>query len=83
VALVDVATPLQRRRTSPQKEGTMVIHPCVSGLHFPVSSYPYLYLACVLLTFLLACHLGNSPSCTSSKFILCQALELEKDKFFV
>jgi hypothetical protein len=78
-----VATPLQRRRTSPQKEGTTGIHPCVSGLRFTVTSYPYLYLACVLLTcFLLACHLGNSPSCTSSEFISCQALKFEKGKIW-
>jgi hypothetical protein len=55
-----VATPLQRRRTSPQKEGTTEIHPCVSGLRFSVTSYPNLHLACVLLTcllaYLLACH---------------------------
>jgi hypothetical protein len=52
-----VATPLQHRRTSPQKEGTTGIHPHVSGLHSLVLSYLYLYLTCILLTYLLACHL--------------------------
>jgi hypothetical protein len=55
----------------------------------PVSAFRLLLtLTCILLVFcllayLLACHLGNSPSCTSSEFILCQALKLEKDKKFV
>jgi hypothetical protein len=58
-------------------------------LVYPVSALrSLLILTCILLVFfllayLLACHLGNSPSCTSSEFILCQALKLEKDKNFV
>jgi hypothetical protein len=77
-----VTTPLQRRRTFPQKEGTTGIHPCVFGLRFLVTSYPYLHLVCILLTCLLACLslLGNSPSRTSSEFTLCQALKLKKIK---
>jgi hypothetical protein len=80
-----VATPLQRRRTFPQKEGTTGIHPCVSDLRFSVTSYPYLHLVCILLTRLLACLplLGNLPSCTSSKFTLCQVLKLKKVKICV
>jgi hypothetical protein len=79
-----VATPLQRRRTSPQKEGTMGIHPCVSGFRFTVLSYP----SCIVFTrftlvHLLACHIGNLPSCTSREFRLCQALKLKKVKFCV
>jgi hypothetical protein len=75
-----VATPLQRRRTSPQKEGTTGIHPCVSGLCFTALSYPYLYLVRVFHTCLLACHVGNSPSCTSSEFYFVSSLKFEKGK---
>jgi hypothetical protein len=48
-----VTTPLQRRCTSPQKEGTIGIHPCVSGLHSSIISFPYLYLASYLFTCML------------------------------
>jgi hypothetical protein len=80
-----VATPLQRRCTSPQKEGTTGIHTCVFGLRFSVTSYSYLHLVSILLTRLHACFslLGNSPSCTSSEFTLCQALKLKRVKICV
>jgi hypothetical protein len=79
-----VATPLQRRRTSPQKEGTTGIHPCVSGLRFSF----FLTLTCILfafsiLVYLLACHVGNSPSCTSSEFYFVSSHKLKKVKFYV
>jgi hypothetical protein len=53
VGRLRVTTPLQHRRTSPQKEGTTGIHPCVSGLHSSVISFPYLYLASYLFTCML------------------------------
>jgi hypothetical protein len=50
----------------------------------PVSTLRlFLSLTCILLvTCLLACLslIGNSPSCTSSEFTLCQALKLKKIK---
>jgi hypothetical protein len=48
-----VATPLQRRRTSSQKEGTTGIDLCVFDLHSSVISFPYLYLASYLFTCML------------------------------
>jgi hypothetical protein len=62
VALVDLrgTTPLQRRRTSPQKEGTTGIIPRVSacftiGYFYPFT-IPSLLVSCYLL---LACHIGK------------------------
>jgi hypothetical protein len=49
----------------------------------PVSAPRLLLSLTRLLAYLLACHLGNSPSCTSSEFILCQALKLKKVKKIV
>jgi hypothetical protein len=46
----------------------------------------FLSLTCILLvTCLLACLslIGNSPSCTSSEFTLCQALKLKKIKNYL
>jgi hypothetical protein len=56
VVRLRVTTPLQCRHTSPQKEGTTGIHPCISGLHSLVILFPYLYLAylpiaCLLVTY--------------------------------
>jgi hypothetical protein len=53
VGRLRVTTPLQHRRTSPQKEGTMGIHPRVSGLHLSVISFSYLYLTCLHIACLL------------------------------
>jgi hypothetical protein len=57
----------------------MGIHPCVFGLHFSVTLFPYSYFVFYIL---LACLslLGNSPSYTYSEFTLCQALKLERLK---
>jgi hypothetical protein len=79
VGRLRVITPLQRRRTSPQKERTTGIHPCVSVSTLRL----FLSLTCILLaTCLLACLplIGNSLSCTSSEFTLCQAFKLKKIK---
>jgi hypothetical protein len=77
-----VTTSIQRRRTSPQKEGTTAIHPCVSGLHSSVISFPYLYLAYLPMTCLLVL-IGNSPSCTSGEITFYQALKLKKIKNWI
>ena len=44
--------PLQRRRTSPQKEGTMEKHPCLLSC-LPLASFTLLYLYLVYLLMLI------------------------------
>jgi hypothetical protein len=72
-----IVTPLQRRRTFPQKKGTTGIYPCVSGLH---SSVIFSFICILLVTYLLArlTLVGNSFSCTSSEFTLSQAIKFKK-----
>jgi hypothetical protein len=74
-----VTTPLQRRRTSLKRKELReyILVSLVSTLRLVLS------LTCILLvTCLFSCLplIGNSPSCTSSEFTLCQALKFKKIK---
>jgi hypothetical protein len=83
VALVDSVSPhLSNVDVLPLKRKELREYILVS----PVSALrSFLTLTCILfafslLAYLLACHVGNSPICTSSEFISCQALNLKKGK---
>jgi hypothetical protein len=81
VALVDSVSPhLSNIDVLPLKRKELREYILVS----PVSTFRLSHsLTCILLIYIfLACLslVGNSPSCTSSEFTLCQALKLKKTK---
>jgi hypothetical protein len=83
VALVDSMSPhLSNVDVLPLKRKELQKYILVS----PVSAFRFfLTLTCILfafsiLVYLLACHIGNSPSCTSSEFYFVSSLKFEKDK---
>jgi hypothetical protein len=86
VALVDSVLPhLSNVDVLPLKRKELREYILVS----PVSALrSFLTLTCILfafflLVYLLACHVGNSPSCTSSEFYFVSSVKFEKVKFCV
>jgi hypothetical protein len=83
VALVDSVSPhLSNVDVLPLKRNELREYILVS----PVSAFrSFLTLTCILfvfsiLAYLLACLIGNSPSCTSSEFYFVSSLKFEKGK---
>jgi hypothetical protein len=86
VALVDSVSPhLSNVDVLPLKRKELREYILVS----PASALrSFLTLTCIVFTpftlvLLLACHIGNSPSCTSREFRFVSSLNIEKGKKFV